>query len=69
MPIEIYAQTGAVINDTTTPNQANLSLQEEEKQMVQKDVADLLKKAISRCCHYCRYCYLRLQKMSLLPLL
>jgi hypothetical protein len=49
MSIDIYAQTSSVINNTTTisPLQANLSLQEEEKKMVQKDLANLLRKAIS----------------------
>jgi hypothetical protein len=53
MSINIYAQTSAVINTTTTtspPPQANLSLQEEEekeKQILQKNLADLLRKAIS----------------------
>jgi hypothetical protein len=49
VPIDIYAQTSAVINNTTTisPLQSNLSLQEEEKQIVQKDLADMLRKAIS----------------------
>jgi hypothetical protein len=44
MPINIHAQTGAGIN--TTFSHGNFSLQE-EKQIVQKELADLMTKAIS----------------------
>lgn len=44
MSVYIHAQTGGVINTTSQP-ESNLTLQE-EKQLVQKDLADLLRKAI-----------------------
>ena len=44
MPVNIHAQPGAGIN--TTFSQGNFSLQE-EKQTVQKELADLMRKAIS----------------------
>jgi len=44
MPIDIHAQTNAAAN--TTFSQGNILLQE-EKQIVQKELADLMRKAIS----------------------